>query len=83
MSDKPVFSTAATLDPTASIASTNKVLSNTYWHLTLTSGWPYLPTSGATWSEHRGRPALFRCSAADQRQPVARSSKTATPTTTR
>ena len=26
MSDKPVFSTAATLDPTASIASTNKVL---------------------------------------------------------
>ena len=53
------------------------------WHLTLTSGWPYLPTSWATWSEHRGRPALFRCSAADQRQPVARSSKTATPTTTR
>ena len=36
MSDKPVFSTAATLDPTASIASTNKVLSNTYWLLGLT-----------------------------------------------
>lgn len=53
------------------------------WHLTLTSGSPYLPTSWGTWSEHRGRPALFRCSAADQRQPVARSSKTATPTTTR
>ena len=31
MSDKPVFSTAATLGPTASIAGTNKVLSNTYW----------------------------------------------------
>ena len=36
MSDKPVFSTATTLDPTASIASTNKVLSNTYWLLGLT-----------------------------------------------
>ena len=36
MSDKPVFSTAATLDPAASIASTNKVLSNTYWLLGLT-----------------------------------------------
>ena len=36
MSDKPVFSTAATMDPTASIASTNKVLSNTYWLLGLT-----------------------------------------------
>ena len=36
MSDKPVFSTAATLAPTASIASTNKVLSNTYWLLGLT-----------------------------------------------
>ena len=53
------------------------------WHPTPTSGSPYLPTSWATWSEHRGRPALFRCSAADQRQPVARSSKTAIPTTTR
>ena len=36
MSDKPVFSTAATIDPAASIASTNKVLSNTYWLLGLT-----------------------------------------------
>ena len=36
MSDKPVFSTAATMDPAASIASTNKVLSNTYWLLGLT-----------------------------------------------
>ena len=36
MSDKPVYSTAATLDPAASIASTNKVLSNTYWLLGLT-----------------------------------------------
>ena len=35
-SDKPVFSTAATMDPAASIASTNKVLSNTYWLLGLT-----------------------------------------------
>jgi modulator of FtsH protease len=36
MSDKPVYSTAATMDPAASIASTNKVLSNTYWLLGLT-----------------------------------------------
>ena len=36
MSDKPVFTTAATIDPVASIASTNKVLSNTYWLLGLT-----------------------------------------------
>jgi modulator of FtsH protease len=36
MSDKPVFSAAATIDPAASIASTNKVLSNTYWLLGLT-----------------------------------------------
>ena len=36
MSEKPVYSAAATLDPAASIASTNKVLSNTYWLLGLT-----------------------------------------------
>lgn len=36
MSDKPVFSAAATMDPAASIVSTNKVLSNTYWLLGLT-----------------------------------------------
>ena len=36
MSDKPVFSSATTMDPAASIASTNKVLSNTYWLLGLT-----------------------------------------------
>jgi len=36
MSEKPVYSAAATMDPTASIASTNKVLSNTYWLLGLT-----------------------------------------------
>ena len=36
MNDKPVFSTAATMDPAASIVSTNKVLSNTYWLLGLT-----------------------------------------------
>lgn len=36
MSDKPVFSTAAAMDPAASIASSNKVLSNTYWLLGLT-----------------------------------------------
>ena len=36
MSDKPIFSTATTMDPAASIASTNKVLSNTYWLLGLT-----------------------------------------------
>ena len=39
------------------------------WPPTPTSGWPYLPTSWAMWSEHRGRPGLFRYSAADQRQP--------------
>ena len=36
MSDKPVYSAAATMDPAASIASANKVLSNTYWLLGLT-----------------------------------------------
>lgn len=36
MSNKPVFSSAVNLDPAASIASTNKVLSNTYWLLGLT-----------------------------------------------
>ena len=36
MSEKPVYSAAATLDPAASIVSTNKVLSNTYWLLGLT-----------------------------------------------
>ena len=36
MNDKPVFSSATTIDPAASIASTNKVLSNTYWLLALT-----------------------------------------------
>ena len=51
--------------------------------LTPASGWPCLPRSWATLSEHRGRPGLFRYSAADQRQPVARISRTATPTTTR
>ena len=36
MSNKPVFSRAVNMDPAASIASTNKVLSNTYWLLGLT-----------------------------------------------
>ena len=36
MSNKPVFSSAVNMDPAASIASTNKVLSNTYWLLGLT-----------------------------------------------
>ena len=36
MNDKPVFSAAATMDPAASIAKSNKVLSNTYWLLGLT-----------------------------------------------
>ncbi len=36
MSDKPVFSSAVSMDPTAGIVSTNKVLSNTYWLLGLT-----------------------------------------------
>ena len=36
MSDKPVFSTTASMDSAAGIASTNKVLSNTYWLLGLT-----------------------------------------------
>ena len=36
MNDKPVFSSSTTMDPAASIASTNKVLSNTYWLLALT-----------------------------------------------
>ena len=36
MSEKPVYSAAAAMDPAASIASTNKVLSNTYWLLGLT-----------------------------------------------
>ena len=45
MSDKPVFSTAATMDPAASIASTNKVLSNTYWLLGLTLAFSALTAS--------------------------------------
>ncbi|MBT6352676.1 MAG: Bax inhibitor-1/YccA family protein [Halieaceae bacterium] len=36
MSNKPVFSSAVNMDPAASIASTNRVLSNTYWLLGLT-----------------------------------------------
>ncbi len=36
MSDKPVYTAAATMDPTASIVSANKMLSNTYWLLGLT-----------------------------------------------
>ncbi|MBT5888217.1 MAG: Bax inhibitor-1/YccA family protein [Halieaceae bacterium] len=36
MSDKPLYTSTATLDPTASIAQANKVLSNTYWLLGLT-----------------------------------------------
>ena len=36
MSNKPEFSSAVNMDPAASIASTNKVLSNTYWLLGLT-----------------------------------------------
>ena len=36
MSDKPVFSTTASMDSAAGIVSTNKVLSNTYWLLGLT-----------------------------------------------
>ena len=36
MSDKPLYTSTAALDPTASIAQTNKVLSNTYWLLGLT-----------------------------------------------
>ena len=36
MNDKPVFSAAATMDPAASIAKSNKVLSYTYWLLGLT-----------------------------------------------
>tara|TARA_B100001059_G_scaffold107400_1_gene107101 strand:- start:1801 stop:2484 length:684 start_codon:yes stop_codon:yes gene_type:complete len=36
MSNKPVFSSAVNMDPAASIANTNKVLSNTYWLLGLT-----------------------------------------------
>ena len=36
MSNKPVFSSPVNMDPAASIASTNKVLSNTYWLLGLT-----------------------------------------------
>ena len=45
MSDKPVFSTAATMDPAASIVSTNKVLSNTYWLLGLTLAFSALTAS--------------------------------------
>jgi len=47
MSDKPVFSTAATMDPAASIASTNKVLSNTYWLLGLTLAFSALTATAA------------------------------------
>ena len=36
MSDKPVFSTTASMDSAAGIVGTNKVLSNTYWLLGLT-----------------------------------------------
>ena len=36
MSDKPAFSTTASMDSAAGIVSTNKVLSNTYWLLGLT-----------------------------------------------
>ena len=36
MSDKPVYSAAAAMDPAASIATANKMLSNTYWLLGLT-----------------------------------------------
>ena len=36
MSDKPVFSTTASMDSAAGIVSANKVLSNTYWVLGLT-----------------------------------------------
>ena len=36
MSEKPVFSTTASMDSAAGIVSTNKVLSNTYWLLGLT-----------------------------------------------
>lgn len=36
MSEKPVYTAAATMDPTASIVSANKMLSNTYWLLGLT-----------------------------------------------
>ena len=36
MSDKPLYTSTATLDPTSSIAQANKVLSNTYWLLGLT-----------------------------------------------
>ena len=47
MSDKPVFTTAATMDPAASIASTNKVLSNTYWLLGLTLAFSALTATAA------------------------------------
>ena len=36
MSEKPVYSAAAAMDPAASIATANKMLSNTYWLLGLT-----------------------------------------------
>ncbi len=42
MSDKPVFSTTASMDSAAGIVSTNKVLSNTYWLLGLTLGFSAL-----------------------------------------
>jgi len=45
MSDKPVFTTAATMDPAASVVSTNKVLSNTYWLLGLTLAFSALTAS--------------------------------------
>ena len=45
MSDKPLYSNTATLDPTASIAQTNKVLSNTYWLLAIS----LLPTVAGAW----------------------------------
>ena len=47
MSDKPVFSNAVTMDPAASIASTNKVLSNTYWLLGLTLAFSALTATAA------------------------------------
>ena len=56
MSDKPAFSSAAEMDPVAGIASTNKVLSNTYWLLGLTlylalsqQRWPSWPIRRSPW----------------------------------
>ena len=58
MNDKPVFSSATTIDLAASIASTNKVLSNTYWLLALTLAFSSL-TATLLWQSTCPSPSLW------------------------